>query len=119
MNKRTQEWRGRSARDLGRLQARTHLISPWRAKIGLNETYQIDFLEQIQTPDLSLHILHFSECGPCLLLRNIGTLSGLVKGRRCWAVEAENPASITNESDESLLSVLGIAVNSPQEAFHA
>jgi hypothetical protein len=34
-------------------------------------------------------------------------------------VQAENPASVRNESDESLLSVIGIGVSSLQDALDA
>jgi hypothetical protein len=37
-------------------------------------------------PDLAPHVLKLYQEDPCMLLRNIGTMGGLVKGRLCWAV---------------------------------
>jgi hypothetical protein len=63
-------------------------------EIGLNEAHHIDFIEKIKTSDLPPHILSFDEDDPCLLFRNISTLSGLVTGRRCWVVNADQHAAV-------------------------
>jgi hypothetical protein len=103
INERMQEWRWSGARNLGRLQALIYLISPCRTNSGLNEAHQIDFVRKIETPDLAPHILHFPEGDPCMPFRNIRTLSGLIKGRRCWIVKTHQHLLVSRlDSGEEL-----------------
>jgi hypothetical protein len=88
ISQRIQAWRSSNPCDLGILRALTQLITPCKTNPGLNEAHQIDFIEKLDTPDLPPHISHFYEGDLCILLRNISTASGLVKGRRCWIVNA-------------------------------
>jgi hypothetical protein len=72
-------------------------------KFGLNEAHQLDFIDKIEISDRPPHILHFDEGDPCMLFRNIRTLSGLVKGRRCWPVNAhQRVAAIPLDNREEL-----------------
>jgi hypothetical protein len=103
INERIQAWRSASARNLGTLRSLTRLINPFRSNPGLDEGHQIDFIETIETPDLPPHVLHFYEGDACTLLRNISTVSGLVKGRRCWVIDAnERIVVIQFENGEQL-----------------
>jgi hypothetical protein len=88
INQRLQEWRAGTARDLGILKALTELVTPSQSNPRLDEGHKIDFIERIETPDLPPHILRFYEGEPCTGLRNISTLSGVVRGRRCWVLDA-------------------------------
>jgi hypothetical protein len=103
INQRLQQWRAASARDLGILKALTQLITPIKSNPRLDEGHQIDFIEGIETPDLPPHILRFYEGDPCTLLRNISTLSGLVKGRRCSMSDARERVTVIRfESGQKL-----------------
>jgi hypothetical protein len=103
INQRLQEWRAGSACDLGILKALTQLVTLIKSNPRLDEAHQIDFIERIDTPDLPLHILHFYEGDPYTLLRNISTLSGVVKGRRYWVLDAKEPVAVIRfESGEEL-----------------
>jgi hypothetical protein len=94
INQRLQEWRAASARDLRISKALTQLVTSIKSNRRLDESHQSDFIERIETPDLPSHILHFYEGDPCTLLRNIGTLLGLVKGRYCWVLDARERVAV-------------------------
>jgi hypothetical protein len=94
INQRVQEWRAGSARDLGILNALTELVTSSKSNPRLDEGHQIAFIERIEIPDLPPHILRFYEGGPCTLLRNISTLSGLVKRRRCCVLDARERVAV-------------------------
>jgi hypothetical protein len=67
---------------------------PIKPNPRLDEGHQIDFIEGIETADIPSHILRFYEDGPCTLLRIISTLSDLVKGRRCWVLDARERVAV-------------------------
>jgi hypothetical protein len=55
-------------------------------------------------PDLLPHILNLYEGDPCMILRNISTLSRLVKGRRCWACKARpRIVWVTLDNDQNVI----------------
>jgi hypothetical protein len=57
---------------------------------GLSEAQQLDIIKKIATPDLPLNDVYILEGDPFTLLRNIGTRSGFIKGRRCLAIQMKN-----------------------------
>jgi hypothetical protein len=87
INQQIQDWRSRDARHPGVIQSTNDLIRPAKIRPGLSECHQIDFIQKVELPDLSPHMLNLYEGNPCFLLRNLSTASGLVKGRRYWAVD--------------------------------
>jgi hypothetical protein len=85
------------------LKALNQLVTATRPNPRLDEGHQINFLERIETPDFPPDVLHFYEGDPCTLFRNMSTLAGLVKGRRCWVIDAkERFVVIQFESGEQL-----------------
>jgi hypothetical protein len=56
----------------------------------LSEAQQIDIIKKIETPDLPPNDTHIMEGNPFILLRNIGTRLGFIKGRRCHAIQMKN-----------------------------
>jgi hypothetical protein len=53
----------------------------------LSEAQQIDVIKKTETSGMPLNDLHILEGDPFTLLRNIGTRSGFIKGRRCRAMQ--------------------------------
>jgi hypothetical protein len=89
-NHHLQQWRIQEARSFGIISAFTQLIKPLSNCPGLSEAQQIDFIEKIDIPDLPSNDMPFLEGDPSVLIRNIDTRSGLVKGRRCRAIQIKN-----------------------------
>jgi hypothetical protein len=56
----------------------------------LSEAQQIDVIKEIETPDLPLNDIHILEGDPFTLLRNIGTRSEFIKGRRSPVIQMKN-----------------------------
>jgi hypothetical protein len=69
---------------------------------GLSECPQKEFIETIDTPDLPPHILNLYEGDPCVILRNISTLSGVVKGSHCWAQVTQRAGWVTLDNDQNV-----------------
>jgi ATP-dependent exoDNAse (exonuclease V) alpha subunit len=57
---------------------------------GLSEAQQIDFIEKIDRPDLPPNDIPILEGDPFVLIRNIDTRPGLLKGRLCCAIQIKN-----------------------------
>jgi hypothetical protein len=66
------------------------LVRPLSNCPGLSEAQQIDFIQKIDSPDLPSNNIPILEGVPFVSIRNIDTLSGLVKGRRCRAIQNKN-----------------------------
>jgi hypothetical protein len=90
INHHLQQWRTQEARSFSIISAFTQLIKPLSNCPGLSEAQQIDFTEKIDTPDLPSNDIPIVEGDPFVLARNINTRSGLVKGRRCHAIQIKN-----------------------------
>jgi hypothetical protein len=90
INHHLQQWRTQEAESFGIVSAFTELIKPLSNYPGLSEAQQIDFIETIDTPDLPPTDIHILEGDPFILIRNIDTRSGLVKGQRCRATQIKN-----------------------------
>jgi hypothetical protein len=82
------------ARDLRLLRAFTQLVTLIRSNPELDEGYQIDFIEKFECSDLPPHILHFYEGDLYTLLKNIRTVSGLVKRRRYSIIDAKERVAV-------------------------
>jgi hypothetical protein len=80
INHHLQQWRTHSF-DI--ISAFTELIKPLSNCPGLSEAQQINFIGKIDTSDLPPKDIHILKGDPFILIRNIDTRSGLVKGRRC------------------------------------
>jgi hypothetical protein len=65
----------------------------------LSEAQQIDFIEKIDPPDLSLTDIPILEGDPFVLTRNIDTQSGLVQGRCCRAIQIKNQIMVFQFED--------------------
>jgi hypothetical protein len=87
INHHLQKRRTQEARSFGTISAFTQLIKTLSNYPGLSEAQQIDFIEKIDTPDLPSNNIPILEGDPFILIRNIDTRSGLVKGRRCRAIQ--------------------------------
>jgi hypothetical protein len=87
INQHLQEWRTQEARSFGIGSAFAQLIKPLSNCPGLSEAQQIDFIEKIDTPDLPSNDIPVLEGDPFVLMKNIDARSGLVKGRRCRAIQ--------------------------------
>jgi hypothetical protein len=72
------------------MSAFTKLIKPLFNCPGLSEAQQIDVIKKIETFDLPLNEIHILEGDSFTLPRNILTLSGFIKGRRCRAIQMKN-----------------------------
>jgi ATP-dependent exoDNAse (exonuclease V) alpha subunit len=68
----------------------TELVKPLFNCLGWSEAQQIDVIKMIETSDLPPNDMHILEGDPFTLLRNIGTRSGFIKGRRCRAMQMKN-----------------------------
>jgi hypothetical protein len=83
-------WRGQEAQSFGIVSAFTELVKPLFNCPGVPEAQQIDIIKKIETPDLPPNDIRFLEGDAFILLRNIGTRSGFIKGRRCRAMRMKN-----------------------------
>jgi hypothetical protein len=72
----------------------TELVKPLLNCPGLSKAQQIDIIKKIETPDLPLNNIHILEGDPFTLLRNIGTWSGFIKGRRGHAIQMKNQTMV-------------------------
>jgi hypothetical protein len=88
VNQKLQAWRATPDTALGSVRSLAELIPDRKYNPGLSECRQSEFIEMIDTLDLPPHISNLHEGDRCMILRNIRTLSGLVKRRRCWARKA-------------------------------
>jgi hypothetical protein len=69
---------------------------------GLSETQQINFIKKNDTPDLPSNDILILEGDPSVLIRNINIRSGLVKSRRCHAIQIKNRTVVFQfENDET------------------
>jgi hypothetical protein len=93
INQRIQDWLSTHARRLGVIKSTKELIKPARTRLGLSECHEVDFIQQLELPDLPSHMSNLYEGDPCCLLRNISTACGLVKGRSRWAVDVNEQMS--------------------------
>jgi hypothetical protein len=88
VNGQVQAWRRAGGTpSLGFCRARTELITPFPNCPGLAAQFQIDYVEQLECPDLPPTELEVFGGDVSLLLRNVNTRAGLAKGRRCVARE--------------------------------
>jgi hypothetical protein len=90
INRHLQRGRAQEARSFGIIYAFTQLIKPLSNCPGLSEAQQIDFIEKIDTPALPSNDIPILEGDPFVSIRNIDTRSGLVKGRRCRAIQIKS-----------------------------
>jgi hypothetical protein len=90
INHHLQQCRTQEARPFGIISAFTQLIKPLSNCRGLSEAQQMDFIEKIDTHDRPSNDIALLEEDPFVLIRNIDTRSGLVKGRRCRAIQIKN-----------------------------
>jgi hypothetical protein len=90
VNNRIQEWRSQEAPLQGTIRAVTELVTPLPESLGLSRCQQMDFLQQLDTPDLPLHVLRLFAGDALMVLRNLDPASGLAKGRRCSAKQLRN-----------------------------
>jgi hypothetical protein len=87
INHHLQQWRTEEARSFGIISAFTQLIKPLSNCPGLSEAQRIDFIEKIHTRDLPSNDIPILEGDPFVVIRNIDTRSGLLKVRRCRAIQ--------------------------------
>jgi hypothetical protein len=86
INRKVHEWRrSGGARVLGICHARSELSEPVRPGHGLSLQHQMDYIEDVDLPDLPPSQLELLEGDALMLLRNINTRAGLAKGKRCRA----------------------------------
>jgi hypothetical protein len=83
INQKLPTWRATPDTALGPTQSLAELIPDTKYNPGLSECHQTEFIETTDTPDPRPHILNLYEGDPYIILRNISTLSGFVKGGRC------------------------------------
>jgi hypothetical protein len=90
INHHLQPWSPQDARSFGIISAFTQLIKSLSNYPGLSEAQQIDFIEKIDTPDLPSNDIPIFEGDPFVLITNIDTRSGFLKGRRCRVIQIKN-----------------------------
>jgi hypothetical protein len=94
---------GQRVSPLGSVISVTTLIRRENYNPDLSECHQRDFIQNIESPDLPPHVPKIYQGDPCILLRNISTMSGLVKGWRYWTSEImECVMLITLDNQEEL-----------------
>jgi hypothetical protein len=76
------------------IQLTNDFITLAKTRSELSECHQIDFIQKVEVPDLPSHMLNLYKGDPCFLLQNISTASGLVKRRRCWAVNLNKRVAV-------------------------
>jgi hypothetical protein len=104
INQWMQEWRPQAgAVPLQAVMSLTKIIQRQDYNPGIGLCHQRDFTESIDSPDLPPHVLKLYEGDPCMLLRNISTICGLVKGRRCWALESSDRLILTRLDNQQEL----------------
>jgi hypothetical protein len=92
VNRNLQEWGTQGAQPVRVASAFAELIIPLSNCPGLPESYQLDFIERIDTPDLSLSDSQVVKKDPFILLRNLDTCSDVAKGGQCRAIQIKNRA---------------------------
>jgi type 1 fimbria pilin len=90
INHHLQQWRTQEARSFGVISASTQFIKPLSKCPGLSEAQQINFIETVDTVDLPSNDILSLGGDPFVLIRNIDTRSGLLKGRRCCVIQIKN-----------------------------
>jgi hypothetical protein len=80
-------WRSQKAWSFGIISAFTELAKPLFRCPELSKAQKIDVIKKIETLNLPLNDIHISKEDPFTLLRNIGTRSGSIKGRRCRTIQ--------------------------------
>jgi hypothetical protein len=90
INHHLQQWRTEEARSFGIISAFPQHIKPLSNCPGLSKAQQIDFIEKIDTSELPSNDISISEGDSFILIGNIDTRSGLVKGRHCRAIQIKN-----------------------------
>jgi hypothetical protein len=108
VNHELQSWRSERALSLGVVYAFTHLIKVLSNCPGSSEAQKIDFIESIETSDLSPNENHILEEDPFVVFRNIDTHFGLAKGRRYRALELRNRAVVLRFEDDERRSLTRI-----------
>jgi hypothetical protein len=99
INHHLQQRRTQDARSFCIISAFTQLIKPLSNCPGLSGAQHIDFIEKIDTPALPSNDVPILEEDPFVLIRNIDTRSGLVKGRRCHAIQIKNRTVVSQFED--------------------
>jgi hypothetical protein len=89
-----QQWRSQRSQSFGVVSAFIQLIKPLSNCPGLSESQQIDSIKRIDTTDVPPNEMHSLVKDPYILLRNMGTRSGLAESRRCSAVELRNRTAV-------------------------
>jgi hypothetical protein len=85
INQMMQEWHGQEAHSLESVIPITNIINREDYNRDLSKFHKRNFTQNIDIPDLPPHVLNLFQGDPCILLRNVSKMSGLVKGRGRWA----------------------------------
>jgi hypothetical protein len=101
VNWRLQKWRKQSAPQLGMSYGFTEIEKGLANRQNVNVQYQIDFIEQIETPQAQLHkfLLLFGD--PLMLMRNMDARAELTKGRHCHAIARNNQLAVIQFDDST------------------
>jgi hypothetical protein len=93
---------------LGIIPAFTQLIKPLFNCPGLYEAQQIDSIEKIDTPELYSDDISILEGGSFVLIRNIDSRSGLVKGKRCRVIQVKKQTVAFQSEDGETMALTRI-----------